>query len=396
MDEEKVRRVTFSSADAKIEVFAKGGTSIITMTGRYSAKMSEKAMQVLTTIRGDVALEIVDLNPIDVSFLSFLRSMSRKVESRGGRFFLVNPPPRLRDMIQMSFSGDRFNIVDGVDELPDDGPKVQESPELQQTRHILSVRKDALQRMEWEKSFASARDRVRAFFPFEPPESDVFDLAFLYMPCDQIGGDFFDFIPLGDGRLGILIGDVSGHGIDAAVLVGLGKKVFEIWGRLLPSPKQVMVQCNDDISSELRRNAFVTSIYGVLDEQNLTFTFVRAGHTLPILFNPKRGILPQTVSSRGLGIGLAGREVFQNALEEQTIQLEDGDFLFFFTDGITEAQNPKGDEFGIKRLLDSLADVEPQTPQGAIRTVLRDLYSFTAPREQDDDITAICIGTIVE
>lgn len=394
MDGSRIRRVTYSSDDARIEMFTKGTTSILTVSGRYSTKVGEKVMQILLTIKGDVALEVVDLNPIDITFLSFLRSVSRRVKTRGGRFFLINPPSRLRDMIEMSFSSEQFDMVEDVDDLPDEEVSSQKRPEMEQSRRILSVRRDALQRMEWEKAFASARDRVRAFFPYESPRLVNFDIAFLYMPCDLIGGDFFDFIPLGGEQTGVLIGDVSGHGIDAAVFVGLGKKVFEIWARMLRSPKKVVVQCNDDISSELRESAFVTSTYGVLDDKNLTFSFARAGHTLPIVFNPKRGVLPQTVNSRGLGIGLAGRDPFQSVLEEKIIQLQYGDFIFLFTDGITEAQNANGDEFGIKRLLDSLSNVEPQTPQGAIRSVLRDLYNFTGPREQSDDITAICISVV--
>ncbi|MCX7703669.1 MAG: SpoIIE family protein phosphatase [Planctomycetota bacterium] len=390
-DTDKVRRIAYSSEEAKIEVFAKGTTTIMTISGKFSPKVGEKVSQILSTLKGDVALEMVDLSPIDVSLLSFLRSVSQRVSSRGWRFFLIHPPLRLRDMIQISYSDGRFNIVEDISELPEETAEKGGSV-TQQTRHILSVRKDALQHMEWEKAFASARDRVRAFFPLEPPQMERFEAAFLYMPSDIIGGDFFDFIPLGKGLTGVLIGDVSGHGIDAAVMVGMVKKVFEIWAKILFSPAKVVVQCNDDISSELQKNAFVTSIYGILDENNMTFTFVRAGHTLPIKFNPRKKIPPTTLSTRGLGIGLASRAAFEAALEEYTLELNENDYLFLFTDGIVEAQGRNGEEFGIKRLLDALSGEEMQSPRGVVMTVLRKLYDFTTPKEQDDDITAICIS----
>lgn len=390
-DTEKVRRIAYSSEDAKIEVFSKGTTTIITISGKFSPKVGEKVTQIVSGLKGDMALELVDVSPIDVSLLSFLRSISQRVSSRGGKFFLLHPTGRLRDMIQISYTDGRFNIVEDLSKLPEDIADKTET-EVQQTRRILSVRKDALQHIEWEKAFASARDRMRGFFPLEPPKMERFELAFLYMPYDIIGGDFFDFIPLGKGKTGVLIGDVSGHGIDAAVMVGMAKKVFEIWARLLISPAKVMAQCNEDISAELQKNAFVTAIYGVLDENNMTFNFVRAGHTLPIIFNPQSKVLPQTINTRGLGIGLAQKEAFSAALEERTLELNDNDYIFLFTDGIIEAQNPNGDEFGIKRLLDSLSSTDIQSPRGATMAVLRAMYDFTAPRVQDDDITAICIS----
>jgi len=386
------RRVVYRTKGTSLELYTSGDTSVMLMRGRFDPKFGERALANLPS--GNVALELHDVSPMDVSFVVFLRNLRRRVEAAGGRFWLLRPPGRLLDIIQMSSSDREF---EAVQEVPDAGStsadgrvRREGGPSAEMTHRIMSVRRDALRSAELERSMVAARERVRSLFPKVPPTFERFDTAFVYMPCEVIGGDFFGFVPIGEGRTGVFIGDVAGHGIEAAVLVGMAKKTFEIWGRSMDDAADVMVQCNADLTGDLDRNTFLTAIYGVLDERDLSFTFARAGHNLPVLV--RSGRPPETVEAHGMGIGIGDTETFRKLLKTTRVVLEPGDMLLLYTDGMVEAADASGAEFTVRRLLDAVGDLKETAPVTCLRTVMRALYEFTGSNAQQDDITAICIS----
>ena len=246
--------------------------------------------------------------------------------------------------------------------------------------------------MSLEKGLDSAEKCVKRFLPRNPPEAQGYSFAFSYNSSEKVGGDFFDFIPLGEEHLGISIGDVSGHGIDAALLMGISKKVIHI--RALDagasaSPKSVLCQANADLVTDFTRSTFVTVLYGILHLPTGTFVYARAGHEPPFLCGPERG---QVVvhDSKGLPLGVDSGKLFARVLEEKTIQLLRGAFAFLCTDGLAECWNTRGATFSRKRLVFSLEQIDEKVScQAGLDGILRSVANFSEGRPQEDDMTTI-------
>ncbi|CAG0933569.1 partial Phosphoserine phosphatase RsbU, partial [Planctomycetaceae bacterium] len=186
------------------------------------------------------------------------------------------------------------------------------------------------------------------------PAIDGLDIQTHYQPCDAVGGDFYDFFSVSPWELGIVMGDVSGHGIDAALTMAMAKKSIQLNGKGRSSPRETLLVTCADLAQDLPGNSFVTVFYGVLDLRTWRLTFASAGHTPPILFNPDRTPQLQVIPTRGVVMGAAFMKAMEQSLIEQSVQLRLGDTLFLYTDGLTEAPNPLGDQFGEPRVLRAL------------------------------------------
>jgi sigma-B regulation protein RsbU (phosphoserine phosphatase) len=273
--------------------------------------------------------------------------------------------------------------------------KEYQSGQKERKAKIAEFRKEVLKTEAREKSLDIARKRLRRFLPQSAPQIPGLDIAFEYRPSDKVGGDFFNFIDLGENRCGVVIGDISGHGIEAAVLTGIAKKAMDIWARTLIVPDKVMMQANRDIYPDLDESTFITLCYGVIDASAMTFTYGRAGHPLPIAFNPVLREKPSQLQSKGMSIGLDVGDLFDTVLEVKTFQLRPGDGIFLYTDGLTEASDPTGLEFGVHGLLTLLGQNPGKTAQETIDNILATVDEFSGKEKQQDDITAICLNRIV-
>jgi len=213
------------------------------------------------------------------------------------------------------------------------------------------------------KSIPEAQRRQLHMLP-KPPHITGFDFDCCYLPCSDVSGDFYDFVKIDETRLGICIGDVSGHGIEAAMVMGMAKKSLQLFARDGCSPKEVLALANHDLGQDLLEGTFVSAAYGILDTKKRTFTFARAGNNPPYLVNPARSPAVTTLKPPGLALGVdkVGSR-FVKATQEITIQLKPGDLVFQYTDGVVEAQSPgvktalkknAQEEFGEDRLQDLL------------------------------------------
>jgi serine phosphatase RsbU (regulator of sigma subunit) len=401
----EIRKVAYSDAYSTIERYQKGDVTILAISGRYTPKLKSSALSMIQALRGDVALMIKDVTPIDLTFASFLRAMQQHVKEHNSNFILIKPSSRIVDMLNMCYGPDEFSILSDETHVGDKARKVGEKQFHGRgtsarvvgddtKRKVQALRREVIKTEEREKSLEIARARLIKMLPQVAPKIPHVEIGFLYKPSDKVGGDVYDFVDLKQGRHGIFLGDVSGHGIEAAVVVGMAKKVFDIYAKILVTPGRVLAQSNKEIYPDLDSNTFITAIYGVLDESTMTFTYGRAGHPHPILYNDRLGTKPEVLASKGMSLGLDGGILFNRMIQEETIQLTQGDIILLYTDGVTEAANSQGIEFGVPRLLETIRTAPDKTPAKLVAHIYQVITDFAQVKNHQDDITLICINSV--
>ncbi|MEO0557536.1 MAG: SpoIIE family protein phosphatase [Bacteroidota bacterium] len=253
---------------------------------------------------------------------------------------------------------------------------------------------EALERERLARELALAREVQERLLPQTLPVIQGLDLAATEHPAREVGGDYFDAVALSDDCAGVLVADVSGKGAAAAFYMAEMKGIFQAGSRLTRSPGAFLAQANEALSPSLQRGAFVSATYAVIDAEAGTIALARAGHCPAILARDAdredggRWLL----RGDGLAIGLDRRGMlFRQTLREQTVQLAPGDALILFTDGLVEARNAAGEEYGYDRLADAVARYRC-TRAGTLRdNVLNDVRQWVGDREFDDDVTLFVI-----
>jgi phosphoserine phosphatase RsbU/P len=217
----------------------------------------------------------------------------------------------------------------------------------------------------------------------------------LCVPAREVGGDYYDFLPLDEHRLGLLIADVSGKGTSAALYMAELKGLILSLSRIHTSPRELLIDANRIIAEHLDARSFITMTYAILDLRQRTMTYARAGHT-PLIYVPGPGSASRSVrilAPDGLVLGLKidKGEMFERLLEEETLPLRTGDLYLFFTDGISEAMNAADDCFGEVRL-GRLLEEHANLPAEELRErILREVQAFVAGAPQHDDMTMILL-----
>jgi sigma-B regulation protein RsbU (phosphoserine phosphatase) len=229
-------------------------------------------------------------------------------------------------------------------------------------------------------------DIQKSLLPAELPRIDTLDLAAFYQPAHRAGGDYYDFFPLPDGRWGIFIADVSGHGTPAAVLMAVTHCIAHTHPGPPMPPGRVLDYLNHHLTTRYMRlgATFVTAFYGVYDPSRRTLTYASAGHNPPRVKRCQDGSLLSLEGAGGLPLGLVEETKYLECVQ----QLQTGDQIVLYTDGISEARNPRDDLFGLERLDGVLENCALQA-QGLLSAVLEAVEEFTGGRPADDDQTLI-------
>lgn len=238
-----------------------------------------------------------------------------------------------------------------------------------------------------------ARQVQLSFLPRQLPELTGLDVAALCLPANEVGGDYYDFVKLGQNRLGVLIGDVSGKGVSAAFYMTLTKGIIKSSVQESPSPAEVLIRANRLFYENVERGIFVSLIYGVFDLTQRTFTSARAGHN-PILLLRRQQQNAQFVSPQGLALGLNQGEVFARNIQEQTLVLNSGDVFVFYTDGFTEAMNGRNEEFGEARMSEILSNGLGATSLDTINNIRNAVQIFSGDTPQHDDMTMVVVRVV--
>jgi len=236
-----------------------------------------------------------------------------------------------------------------------------------------------------EEDLRTAKNIQASLLPKENPQIPGIDIVGAYLPAREVGGDYFDFIPIDDRRFGIAIADVSGKGTSAALLMANLQASLRGQALVNQSVKDTVTKINFMLSRFIDRGKFITLFYGILDVKDRIFTYSNAGHDFPFLFT-KDGDL-RTLEKGGIILGM-----FENsAYEEETIQLKPGDSMLLYTDGITEATNEKDEMFEKARLLKLLKDNQDISARELSQKIIDDVLTFQGASVQGDDITLVIV-----
>jgi serine phosphatase RsbU (regulator of sigma subunit) len=214
-------------------------------------------------------------------------------------------------------------------------------------------------------------------------------------PAREVGGDYYDFLPLSEHRLGILIADVSGKGTSAALYMAELKGLILSLSELHTSPRELLISANRIISHHLDSRSFITMTYAIVDLQARTFTYARAGHC-PLIYLPGPHAAArevQVLAPDGLVLGLKidNGEMFDRLLEENTLPLGPGDLFVLFTDGMSEAMNTESECFGEGRLGDLVQEHGHLLHEELRERILREIRAFVGTAGQHDDMTMLLL-----
>ena len=265
------------------------------------------------------------------------------------------------------------------------------------TESIADLLEQAKEKRRLKEELRIARDIQMSLLPSGPITFPGLAMTAMCRPASEVGGDYYDFMPLGEHRLGVLVADVSGKGTSAAFYMAELKGLILSLSQIYQSPKRLLLEVNRILSANLLDNrTFITMLYAVLDLEARTMTYVRAGHT-PLIYVPADGHAPgrsQVLMPDGLVVGLhleGIEEKFAELLEEQTLPIDEGDLFAFFTDGITEAMNEESDLFGEERL-SRLLEEHAHLPSDELREqILGDVEAFVGGADQHDDMTIVLL-----
>jgi predicted ester cyclase len=236
-----------------------------------------------------------------------------------------------------------------------------------------------------EQELRVARSIQQASLPEEVPELQGWQISPFYRPAREVGGDFYDFHLLSEGRLGVVVGDATGKGVPAALVMSTTCGMLQHAAQALEStsPGQVLEGVNEALLARIPANMFVTCFYAILDPDSGSLSYANAGHDLPYLWH---GGDAEELRARGMPLGLMPSMSY----EEKELELEAGEGVFFYSDGLVEAHDPNGEMFGFPRLRALVAEYGEERSLG--EALLQELYSFVGEGwEQEDDITLLTL-----
>ena len=242
-----------------------------------------------------------------------------------------------------------------------------------------------LMRQSIAQELRVARSIQEASLPKEVPTLEGWAISPRYQPAREVGGDFYDFHPLSEGRLGLVVGDATGKGVPAALVMSTTCGMLQVTAQALGSvsPGEVLARVNQTLLARIPQNMFVTSFYAILDPQKCTLSYANAGHNLPYLYH---GGNAQELRARGMPLGLMAGMSY----EEKETTLESGGAALFYSDGLVEAHDPKGEMFGFPRVRAQVAERGEERSLGDL--LMEELYSFVGEGwEQEDDITLLTL-----
>jgi serine phosphatase RsbU (regulator of sigma subunit)/anti-sigma regulatory factor (Ser/Thr protein kinase) len=324
------------------------------------------------------ASEAVDIDALELDSpaLRELKAAGVKLAvplvSQGELIGVLNLGPRLSEQ---DYSSDDRKLLDRL--------AAQAAPALRVAQLVREQKAEAATRQRFEQELEVARLIQQNFLPRELPDLPGWQIAAYYRPAREVGGDFYDVIPLPDGRVAFVVGDVTDKGVPAALVMSATRSVLRASAQRLIEPGLVLERVNEHLCPDMPEKMFVTCLYGVLDPSSGHLRFANAGHDLPYV-KTADGIVE--LRARGMPLGLMPGMPY----EEKEAILEPGDSVLLHSDGVVEAHDPRRDMFGFPRLKETMAGAPGGQP--LIDRVLRELADFTGrDAEQEDDITMVTL-----
>jgi serine phosphatase RsbU (regulator of sigma subunit)/anti-sigma regulatory factor (Ser/Thr protein kinase) len=322
------------------------------------------------------AVELRDLE-LDSPALDQMRAqgitMVVPLVTQGELIGLLNLGPRLSDQ---EYSPDDRRLLESL--------AAQVAPAVKVGQLVREQEAEVRARERIEQELEVARLIQQNFLPKELPQLEGWQVAAYYRPARTVGGDFYDFIDLPNGRIGLVVGDVTDKGVPAAMVMAATRSVLRAAAQRLLEPGDVLARVNDTLCDEIPPNMFVTCLYGMLDPGTGLLRYANAGHNLPIVGS---GGEVSELRATGMPLGLLPGMGY----EEKEATIAAGSSVLLYSDGLTEAHDPAREMFGTPRVRERLA--AGAVADALISDLLADLDRFTgAEAEQEDDITLVALA----
>ena len=246
----------------------------------------------------------------------------------------------------------------------------------------------SIERERLEQEMMVAQTMQRRLFPQTIPTSSSLEMVATSESSMEVGGDYYDFVQLPKNKIGIVVGDVSGKGVSAAFYMAEVKGIFLSLSKICETPKELLIRANETLIGSLEKKAFISLIYAILDTKSGRLHIARAGHCPAVYMSHDRVDL---VRPSGLGLGLTKGEIFEQSTEERLITLNKGDVCLFYTDGITESRDHKGEEFGYERLVTITQKLRNLSAEEIKRNILQEVRKHVGEPTTGDDMTLVVI-----
>jgi sigma-B regulation protein RsbU (phosphoserine phosphatase) len=296
-----------------------------------------------------------------------VHALSRGTERlRQGRF---DQPIPVRSRDQLGELAESFNLM---------------------SRDIQQLMRESAEKERLEEELRIARRIQMSLLPQDTVSVPHVTIAATCIPAAEVGGDYYDLLPLPGDRLAVLVADVSGKGTSAALYMAELKGLMLSLSRVHDSPARLLAEANRILTGDMDPRSFITMSYAVLDPRHRRMLYARAGHS-PLLQRVAAGGATHLLAPQGLGLGLDAGENFERLLEEQEVPLVSGDAFVFFTDGISEAMNERGELFGEDRLRRVLEEDGAGSSEQVRERVLAEVRSFVGEAPQHDDMTMVVL-----
>jgi len=252
------------------------------------------------------------------------------------------------------------------------------------------IHREAHEKRAIESELHNAREVQRILLPQEDPVISGFRISGTNLPARIISGDYYDYIPLGDRKFGIVIADVSGKGFPAGLLMAMCRSALRSVAPGRSSPSEVLALVNRQLFPDIREDMFISMAYAILDETTGGLVMARAGHDPALHFLSNSGKV-ETLRSPGLALGVDGGTVFERVTKDLEVTMKSGDCVLFYTDGVREAVNSQEEEFGMDRMADAFRMAAPLGAETVLTRMQEELLQFTGDGPQMDDITLVAI-----
>ena len=250
------------------------------------------------------------------------------------------------------------------------------------------LRIEEIDKQKIEEELKIAKGIQIGLLPKHDFHIDKLDITGYSEPAKIIGGDYYDLIKLSDKKLILVIADVSGKGIPAALYMSKVQAMIQFATQMFESPKDILIEVNRQIYEQIDRKSFVTMVIALFDLENMTVKISRAGHN-PVLFS-KNGTI-EILKNNGLGLGLEKGKFFEPNLEETSLKISEGNLFIFYTDGLNEAMNSSKAEIGLDNVIGIIKENKNKPSIDIQNNLLESVSAFRGNAEQNDDMTMVIV-----
>jgi sigma-B regulation protein RsbU (phosphoserine phosphatase) len=252
------------------------------------------------------------------------------------------------------------------------------------------TQQEAMEKRRMEEELRSASEVQRILLPDKAPALGDFLIAANNTPAKVMSGDYYDFILLDENHVGVVIADVSGKGFPASVIMATCRALVRGLAASELSPAATLSRVNRKLWGDVREDMFISLAYCILDRNSQQVVMSRAGHDAPLLYSKRTGNVTP-LKPPGLALGVDSGKVFDRATKDFAFNMESGDCLLLYTDGVSEAVNPDGDEFGLDRLTETFRTAAPGGATAVLDAFHHSVKDFSGSQPQHDDITLIVV-----